>query len=89
MQKGRDTAVKIKGIQHLDVYQMLRFLARFSVVSLIKFDLESVVNRLYGIEKEKVTSDEINSIWDSGKNLKKLASYCAEDSEYTLKIAEE
>ncbi len=87
--KGRDNAVKIAGTQHLDVYQMLRFLSRFGVVSLIKFDLESVVERLYGIEKEKIKSDEINSLWDKRKGINRLADYCAEDSEYTLKIAEQ
>jgi DNA polymerase I len=87
--KGRDNAVKLAGIQHLDVYQMLRFLSRFSVVSLIKFDLESVVARLFGIEKEKVAAEEINAAWDADKNVDRVAEYCAEDSEYTLRIAEQ
>ena len=70
--KGRDNAVKVVGTLHLDVYQMLRFLSRFGVVSLIKFDLESVVARLYGVEKEKIKSDEINSLWDKRKDIDRL-----------------
>ena len=89
MKKGRDNAAKLAGIQHLDVYQMLRFLSRFAVVNLIKFDLESVVKRLFGKEKEKIKSDEINSIWNERKGLDRLATYCSEDSEYTLKIGEQ
>jgi len=87
--RGRDTAVKLAGMQHLDVYQMLRFLSRFAVVSLVKFDLESVVSSLYGIEKEKIHSNEINELWDKRKDLDRLASYCREDSEYTLRIAQQ
>ena len=87
--KGRDNAVKVSGTQHLDVYQMLRFLSRFGVVNLIKFDLESVVARLFNVEKEKIKSDEINRLWDERKGIDRLAEYCAEDSEYTLKIAEQ
>ncbi len=85
--KGRDTAIKLVGIQHLDVYQMLRFLSRFGVVSLIKFDLESVVERLYDVKKEKIKAEEINAIWEKGEGLDRLANYCAEDSIYTLKMA--
>ncbi|MBN2067768.1 MAG: DNA polymerase [Candidatus Diapherotrites archaeon] len=89
IRKGRDNAAKLVGVQHLDVYQMLRFLARFAVVSLVKFDLESVVNSLYSIEKEKIKAEEINKIWGERKGLDRLAEYCAEDSAYTLKIAEQ
>ena len=87
--KGRDNAVRLAGLQHLDVYQMLRFLSRFAVVNLIKFDLESVVARLYGVKKEKVAAVEINAAWDADKNVDRVAEYCAEDSEYTLKIGEQ
>jgi len=89
IKKGRDSAAKLAGLQHLDVYQMLRFLSRFAVVNLIKFDLESVVASLYGEEKEKIHADEINLIWETGKGLERLAEYCAADSAYTLRIAEQ
>ncbi len=85
--KGIDSAVKLKGIQHLDAYQVLRLLNRFTVVDLVKFDLESVAETLFGKQKEKVKHDEINSIWAEGKGLERLANYNKEDAEVTLEIA--
>ncbi len=85
---GRDNRARLHGIQHLDAYQMLRFLNRFGVVNLVKFNLESVALSLFGEEKNKITAEEINEIWKTGKGLKDLAKYCIEDSETALKIAE-
>jgi DNA polymerase, archaea type len=85
--KGMDTAVKVKGIQHLDAYQMLRLLSRLGVVSLIKFDLESVIERLYGEAKEKVLPQEINDAWATGKGLERVARYNRDDVDSTLRIA--
>jgi len=82
----RDEITRLHGIQHLDAYKLLRFLNRFAVVNLIKFDLESVSAALFGEEKEKITASEINRIWKTGKGLKKLAAYCIEDSKVALKI---
>jgi DNA polymerase I len=84
---GRDNAARLHGIQHLDAYQLLRFLNRFGVVSLIKFDLESVASALFKKEKEKISAEEINRIWREGKGLERLAEYCLEDSETALRIA--
>ena len=84
---GRDNIARLHGIQHLDAYQMLRFLNRFGVVSLVKFGLESVALSLFGDDKNKITHEEINEIWKTGKGLKELAKYCIEDSETALKIA--
>lgn len=89
IKKGRDNAARITGIQHLDVYQMLRFLSRFAVVNLVKFDLESVVFSICNVSKEKVSAEEINKIWETEKGLERLAKYCEEDSAYTLKIGEQ
>lgn len=86
--KGQNNTFKLKGIQHIDAYQVLRILSRFAIVNLIKFDLESVLQQLYSIEKEKITAERINQIWDSCKGLEKLINYNLEDSVYTLKITE-
>ncbi|MBU2476484.1 DNA-directed DNA polymerase [Candidatus Micrarchaeota archaeon] len=85
--KGLYNATKIKGIQHLDAYALVRILARFGIISSIKYDLESVVFALYGKEKEKIQPEEINSIWKTGKDFERLLKYNLEDSEYTFKIA--
>ena len=84
--KGRDNAARLHGVQHLDAYKMLVFLARLGVVSLIKFDIESVVGALYGEKKRKITAAQINEIWETGKGLDELADYCREDSESALRI---
>ncbi|MDP2973681.1 MAG: DNA polymerase domain-containing protein, partial [Candidatus Diapherotrites archaeon] len=89
IKKGKDNAVKLHGMQHLDAYRMLLFLNRFAVVSLIKFDLESVATALFNEKKVKLLSDQINEIWGSGKGLDELANYCKEDSETALRISEQ
>ncbi len=84
--KGTETAVKLEGIQHVDAYQLILLLSRFTVVNLVKFDLESVSQQLFGEEKTKIKAVEINEIWKTGKNLKELVEYNREDSETALKI---
>jgi len=85
--KGLYNATKIKGIQHFDAYQLVRILARFGIINSIKYDLETVVNSLYGIKKEKIQAKEITEIWETGKDFEKLLKYNYEDSFYTFKIA--
>ncbi|MBU1120287.1 MAG: DNA-directed DNA polymerase [archaeon] len=85
--KGLSNATRIKGIQHFDAYQLIRILSRFGIIDLVKYDLESVVEALYGEKKEKIKAEEITKIWESGKGLEKLVEYNREDSVFTLKIA--
>ncbi len=87
MRKGRDNAVKLHGIQHLDAYQLLRFLSRFAVVNLVKFDLESAVAALFNAQKKKLSPEQINEAWATGKGLDDVASYCKEDAESALRIS--
>ena len=84
--KGMGNAVLIKGLQHVDAYLIVRILARLGVVNLIKFDLESVSEAIFGEWKEKVKAEEINQIWNSNKGLERLANYNKEDSEVTFKL---
>jgi len=86
-QKGMDKAVKVRGRQHVDAFQIVRLLARLGVLDLVKFDLEAVAKALYGEEKEKVKPEEINQAWDSGKGLERVADYNLADAAYTLRIA--
>lgn len=85
--KGLYNATRIKGIQHFDAYQLIRILARFGIVNSIKYDLETVVNSLHGIKKEKLQAEEITRIWETGKDFDKLLKYNYEDSYYTYRIA--
>lgn len=86
--KGTDNAVRLKGIQHVDAFQLLLLLSRMQVVGLVKFDLESVVTALFGVSKTKIKAEQINQIWDSEVGLDELFTYNLEDSAYTLKLVE-
>ncbi|MFH1255690.1 MAG: DNA-directed DNA polymerase [Candidatus Diapherotrites archaeon] len=85
--KGLHNAVRLRGMQHIDAYQLMRLAARFGIVNVLKFDLETVAEALFGKKKSKIHMKEINEIWLTGKGLNELAVYNKEDSEATLKIA--
>ncbi len=85
--KGMYNVTRVKGIQHFDAFRLVRILARFGIVNSIKYDLETVVNSLYKVEKEKVKAEEITKIWETGKEFEKLLKYNSEDAEYTFRIA--
>ncbi|MEM0359727.1 MAG: DNA-directed DNA polymerase [Candidatus Diapherotrites archaeon] len=89
VKKGLEQAFAVKGVQHVDAYQVLRVLSRFGIVNLIKFDLESVDKALFGEEKEKITAEQIVEIWHTGKGLERLAEYNRRDSEVTYRIVKE
>lgn len=85
---GKDLAAVVKGRPHIDAYQVTRILNRFGVINLIKFDIESVSEKLFGKKKDKVTPEEINSAWEAGI-LERLADYNKEDSEAAYKIVDQ
>ncbi len=88
---GLDNAVELKGKQHIDAYQIMKLMQRTGSVNIVKLDLENVANKVFGIEKEKVLPIEINEAWETKdkKKLERLVRYNKEDSEVTLKIAEQ
>ncbi len=86
VRKGLENSTRVKGLQHVDAYALLRVLNRFSVVNLIKFDLESVDKALYGEEKEKIKPAQMIQMWDNSTELERFAEYNRRDSEVTLRI---
>lgn len=84
---GLDNAVELKGKQHIDAYQIMKFLQRTGAVNILKLDLENVSEKIFGIKKEKVYPKEINEAWETGNGLERLVNYNKEDSETTLKLA--
>ena len=52
---GLDNAVELYGKQHIDAYQIMRFLQRTGSVNIVKLDLENVSEKVFGIAKEKIT----------------------------------
>jgi DNA polymerase, archaea type len=65
--RGLDNAAEIKGKQHIDAYQIMKFMQRTGSVNLVKLDLENVSEKMFGIKKEKVYPYEINSAWEKTK----------------------
>ncbi len=87
-EKGIYKEAQIAGTQHLDAYALLKFMARINAVSLIKFDLESVSEKLFGKPKVKVAAASINEMWDRGE-FDSVIAYNREDTEVTLRLAKE
>jgi len=91
LRKGMDGAVKLNGVQHIDSYQIMRFLQRTGAVNAVKLDIENVSEKVFGEVKEKVTPIEITQAWESKdtKKLERLVDYNLKDSRVALKIAKE
>ena len=89
MRKGMDNAAKLSGVQHIDAYQMMRFLQRTGSVNLVKLDIENVSEKIFGIKKKKVTPQEGNDAWKTGKGLERFVDYNLKDSQVALKIEED
>jgi len=59
MRHGLDNAVKLQGIQHIDSYQIMKFLQRTGAVNTVKLDIESVSEKVFGEYKEKVIQKKL------------------------------
>ncbi len=88
---GLDNAVELSGKQHIDAFQIIKFMQRTGSINTIKLDLETVSEKVFGIKKEKVYPNEINEAWKSRdeEKIERLADYNLKDSETTLRIAKE
>jgi DNA polymerase, archaea type len=87
--KGMDNAVELYGKQHIDAYQVMRFLQRTGSVNIVKLDLENVSEKVFGIKKEKVTPQEGNDAWKNGTKLARFVDYNKKDAQVTLQIAKD
>lgn len=86
--KGMFKSAELRGTQHLDAFVLIKFMARIGAVSLLKFDLENVAEKLFGKPKEKLPAAKINELWDAGE-LDRIIDYNREDGEVTLRLARE
>ena len=88
---GLDNAVKLSGIQHIDAYQIMRFLQRTGAVQTPKLDIETVSEKVFGEYKEKVLPKEITDAWESKdeKKLARLVDYNLKDSRVAFRIAKD
>ncbi|HZX19961.1 MAG TPA: DNA-directed DNA polymerase [archaeon] len=88
VKRGLYNSASMKGTQHLDAFQLVKFMARIGAVSLLKFDLENVSEKLFDKPKEKVKAEDINKLWDAG-TIDRVIEYNREDGDVTLRLAEE
>jgi len=86
---GLDNAVELYGKQHIDAYQIMKFLQRTGSINIVKLDLENVSEKVFGITKEKVTPKQGNDAWKTGKGLERFVNYNKEDANTTLRIAKD
>lgn len=86
--RGMFRSATIDGTQHLDAFQLLKFMARTGSVNLLKMDLESVSEKLFNQPKEKLGHETINELWEKGE-LERIVDYNRADGEVTLRLARE
>lgn len=86
--RGMFHSATLKGTQHLDAFQLIRFMSRTGSVNLLKMDLENVSEKLFNQPKEKLGHETINELWEKGE-LERVIDYNREDGEVTLRIARE
>ncbi len=82
--KGGST-VDIRGRMHVDVYQIVEFMAGIGAINTFKLDLESVYEAVLGKEKVKIDHMKISEEWRDG-DLERLATYNLQDAEACLEI---
>ena len=77
---GGNTTVEITGRAHVDVFQIIQFMAAVGAINTFKLDLENVYKTVLGREKVKIEHRDIADVWAKG-DLVKLATYNLQDSE--------
>ncbi len=86
--RGIFHSATLRGTQHLDAFQLVKFLGRTGSISLLKMDLESVSEKLFGEPKEKLGHEDINALWEKGE-LGRIVDYNREDGQVTIRLAKE
>lgn len=82
--RGALPEARIRGRAHVDLYPIVR-----RHVKLNSYVLESVVEELLGIKKEKLDGERLFTYWDESEEKRALlARYALEDARVTLALAE-
>lgn len=87
--KGTDSAARLNGIQHVDVYQLARLLTRFQFFKSPRLDLESVMRAVFNEGEKTLNHKEIWETWKTQKGLDKLSLYNLTDARYTKRLGDE
>ena len=87
--KGNDSKARLNGIQHVDVYQLVRLLTRFQFFKSPRLDLESVMRAVFGEGEKTLNHKQIWEAWKTQKGLDKLSKYNLTDARYTKRLGDE
>ncbi len=83
---GRVSAADIKGRIHIDIFDFIEHILRATLSSEV-LTLDMVAKELIGEGKEDMEWKDIEKAWKK-KDLKSIASYCLQDSNLALKLAD-
>lgn len=86
VRRGFVSAAKIKGRVHIDLYDFVETVLGDTLKTEV-LTLDRVARELIGEGKKDFSWTEIRKSWKKG-DIKKIAEYCINDSEITLKLAE-
>lgn len=84
---GLFQSAKIVGRIHVDLYPLVRFLARIGALKLHRYTLADAYKEVVGKEKHGLKRLDIWRIWDGGE-IGELAEYSLRDAEAALEMAE-
>ncbi len=87
--KGNDSSARLNGMQHVDVFQLVRLLTRFQFFKSPRLDLESVMRAVFGEGEKTLSHKEIVETWKTQKGLDKLSLYNLTDARYTQRLGNE
>ncbi len=87
VRRGRIYATKIHGRPHVDIYNFIYHILGSSLSS-ETLTLDMVANELLGEGKKPMEWEEMETLWEEKRELKRIAEYCEWDSVLTLKLME-
>jgi len=90
MRKGMFNVEKTSGVQHVDVYKIIRFLSMISAIDVSRFNLESVYESVFNKKKIDFEPSQLQQIFTNGtkKELLEVAEYNKQDSIATFELGE-
>jgi len=87
VKSGRETAVAINGITHLDIFKFIKKVMR-GTLETYTYDLNAVAGELLGEKKHDVSLAELTEVWDHNHEaLEKFCEYNLHDSFLTYSLA--
>jgi DNA polymerase elongation subunit (family B) len=86
VRRGRISSAKMRGRIHIDLFDFIDHILSPSMRSEV-MTLDEVSQELIGEGKKKMKYKEMVELWSKKNGVEKIAEYCLQDSELTLKLA--